>query len=57
MPLHSHGETTRVAHAKGLNQTVRRALWPWLVVFALVAWLVDVLLRRVRLFERGEVPA
>ena len=41
----------------GLNQTVRRALWPWLVVFALVAWLVDVLLRRVRLFERGELPA
>ena len=29
----------------------RHALWPWLVVLALVLWMVDVLLRRVRLFE------
>jgi uncharacterized protein YegL len=42
-------ETLRTSAAS--NQTVRRALWPWLVMFALVAWLADVLLRRVRLFE------
>ena len=42
-------ETLRASAAS--NQTVRRALWPWLVMFALVAWLGDVLLRRVRLFE------
>jgi uncharacterized membrane protein len=29
----------------------RHALWPWLVVAALVVWMVDVLLRRIRLFE------
>jgi uncharacterized membrane protein/uncharacterized protein YegL len=41
--------------ATASRQTVRRALWPALVVFALVMWLVDVLLRRVRLFETSGV--
>ena len=31
----------------------RHALWPWLVAIALVLWMVDVLLRRIRLFERA----
>lgn len=31
----------------------RHALWPWLVVAALVVWMVDVLLRRIRLFEEA----
>jgi Ca-activated chloride channel homolog len=35
----------------GSHQTARRALWPSLVALALGMWLVDVLLRRVRLFE------
>jgi uncharacterized membrane protein/uncharacterized protein YegL len=34
------------------HRTARRALWPMLVVFALVLWMGDILLRRVRLFER-----
>ena len=29
----------------------RHALWPWLVAAALAFWMVDVLLRRIRLFE------
>ena len=32
----------------------RHALWPWLVVLALVVWMVDVLLRRIRMFEPVE---
>ena len=39
----------------GSRQTVRRALWPALVVFGLVMWLVDVLMRRVRVFETSGV--
>jgi Ca-activated chloride channel family protein len=29
----------------------RHALWPWLVAAALLLWMVDVLLRRIRVFE------
>jgi uncharacterized membrane protein len=32
-------------------QSSRHALWPWLVAAALGAWMLDVLLRRIRLFE------
>jgi len=35
----------------GVQQTARRALWPWLVVAGLLLWLADILLRRVRIFE------
>ncbi len=35
----------------GVQQTARRALWPWLVVAGLFLWLADILLRRVRIFE------
>jgi uncharacterized membrane protein len=38
------------------HPAVRRALWPVLVALALVLWLADVLLRRVRLFEQGRDP-
>lgn len=34
------------------SRAARRAMWPGLVLFALVGWAVDLLLRRVRLFER-----
>ena len=33
------------------SQAARRALWPMLVLAALGLWLVDVLFRRVRVFE------
>jgi hypothetical protein len=35
----------------GVSRVARRALWPFMVVLALVAWLGDILLRRVRVFE------
>ncbi|HUF48873.1 MAG TPA: VWA domain-containing protein [Vicinamibacterales bacterium] len=35
----------------GAARVARRALWPFLVILALVAWLGDILLRRVRVFE------
>jgi hypothetical protein len=35
----------------GASRVARRALWPWLVGLALLFWLGDVLLRRVRIFE------
>jgi len=34
------------------SRAARRAMWPGLVLFALIGWAVDLLLRRVRLFER-----
>lgn len=34
------------------SRAARRAMWPGLVLFALLAWAVDLFLRRVRLFER-----
>jgi uncharacterized membrane protein len=37
----------------GAHQAARRALWPALVILALGLWLLDVWLRRVRLFERS----
>ena len=33
------------------SQSARRALWPGLVLGALALWLVDILIRRVRVFE------
>jgi Ca-activated chloride channel family protein len=40
------------------SQTSRRAIWPGLVLAALGLWFVDILLRRVRLFEgQGQVTA
>jgi uncharacterized membrane protein/uncharacterized protein YegL len=34
------------------SRAARRAMWPGLVLFALLAWAADLLLRRVRVFER-----
>ena len=34
------------------SRAARRAMWPGLVLFALVGWAADLLLRRVRLFEK-----
>jgi Ca-activated chloride channel family protein len=33
------------------DQTTRRALWPALVIGALALWMLDILLRRIRMFE------
>jgi hypothetical protein len=40
-----------LANAQGDRRTERRPMWPALVMIALVAWFVDLLLRRVRVFE------
>ena len=37
----------------GSSQTSRRALWPALVAIALGLWMVDILFRRIRMFEKG----
>jgi uncharacterized protein (DUF58 family) len=48
-----HATPEQLRDTAGSRQTVRRALWPGLVVFGLVMWLVDVLMRRVRVFEEA----
>jgi uncharacterized membrane protein len=40
-----------LANSAGDSRTARRPLWPPLVALALALWFVDLLLRRVRLFE------
>jgi uncharacterized membrane protein/uncharacterized protein YegL len=35
----------------GASQVSRHAMWPWLVLAALLFWFLDVLVRRIRLFE------
>jgi uncharacterized membrane protein len=42
--------------APGDRHSKRRPLWPALTVIALVLWFVDILLRRVRIFEPQVVP-
>jgi uncharacterized membrane protein len=39
----------------GASSTARRALWPWLVIAALVLWLADILLRRIRILETEQM--
>ncbi|NQW03429.1 MAG: VWA domain-containing protein [Acidobacteria bacterium] len=34
------------------SRAARRAMWPWLVLLALFGWTGDLVLRRIRLFER-----
>lgn len=41
----------RLSSTAGASRVARRALWPLLVVLALLVWLADILLRRVRVFE------
>ena len=42
-----------LANAPGDRRTARRPLWPILIGLALALWFVDLLLRRVRLFDPG----
>ena len=46
-----HPTAATLANAAADSRTARRPLWPWLVALALVLWFVDLLLRRVRIFE------
>jgi hypothetical protein len=46
-----------LANAAGDSRTQRRPLWPALVGLALVLWFVDLVLRRVRIFEPRADPA
>ncbi|MGH9370641.1 MAG: VWA domain-containing protein [Vicinamibacterales bacterium] len=43
-----------LANTAGDSRTERRPLWPALIALALVLWFVDLLLRRVRIFEPGK---
>jgi len=45
-----------LAAAPGDRHSKRRPLWPALTVIALLLWFVDILLRRVRIFEPRVVP-
>ena len=46
-----HPTAATLANTAADSRTARRPLWPWLVALALVLWFVDLLLRRVRIFE------
>ena len=46
-----HPTPATLANTAADSRTARRPLWPWLVALALVLWFVDLLLRRVRIFE------
>jgi len=48
-----HPTAASLANAAGDSRTARRPLWPALIGLALVLWFVDLLLRRIRLFEPG----
>jgi hypothetical protein len=50
-----HPTTANLANTAGDTRTTRRPLWPALVTLALALWFVDLLLRRIRIFEPGEV--
>lgn len=42
-----------LSRAAGDRRTERRPMWPALVIFALALWFVDLLFRRIRVFERA----
>ena len=44
-------DAAALAAAAGDSRTERRPIWPTLVTIALCLWFVDLLLRRVRIFE------
>ena len=46
-----HPTPATLANTASDSRTARRPLWPWLIALALVLWFVDLLLRRVRIFE------
>jgi hypothetical protein len=46
-----HPTPASLANATGDSRTARRPLWPGLIALALLLWFVDLLLRRIRVFE------
>jgi Ca-activated chloride channel homolog len=46
-----HPTAATLANSAADSRTARVPLWPWLIALALVLWFVDLLLRRVRIFE------
>jgi hypothetical protein len=46
-----HPTPASLANADGDSRTARRPLWPALVTLALALWFLDLLLRRIRVFE------
>ncbi len=44
-------EASSLDRESGDSRASRLALWPWLVLFAAFAWALDLLLRRIRIFE------
>ena len=46
-----HPTPATLANSEADSRTARRPLWPWLIALALVLWFLDLLLRRVRIFE------
>ena len=44
-------EPSALERTAGDSRAVRIALWPWLVLFAALAWAADLLLRRIRILE------
>jgi hypothetical protein len=46
-----HADAAALANVSGDLRTERRPVWPPLIAIALALWLVDLLLRRVRIFE------
>ncbi|MEO7192995.1 MAG: VWA domain-containing protein [Vicinamibacterales bacterium] len=44
-------DTAAIVRAAGPAGVARRVLWPWLIGAAIAVWLMDVALRRIRLFE------
>ncbi len=46
-----HPTPASLANATGDSRTARRPLWPALIALALVLWFVDLLMRRIRVFE------
>jgi Ca-activated chloride channel homolog len=48
---------SEIFETKGETVSYHTPLWPWLASFGLVLYLLDVLLRRLRLFEGGTIPS
>jgi len=46
-----HPTAATLANTTADTRTARRPLWPWLVALAFALWFVDLVLRRVRIFE------
>jgi hypothetical protein len=52
-----HPTAATLANAASDSRTARRPLWPALIALALVLWFVDLLLRRIRIFEPAMEPS